>query len=160
MARRDAGTMYSQGQAITASSQASTFYIDFFDQSHQIGQAVKVPMLHVKVNQTFTGANMNFLSIFFQDAQAAAGQTGPNATPGTFELTAIQILNIPKATLFAGNDILLVQVPNTGGLIGLASQPFQPDTLSDSPLLRFTQFLYTVDGIPATGSIDAWLDSF
>lgn len=161
MARRDAGTIYSSAQAITALSQVSSFWIDFFDPSHQIDQAVKAPMLHVKVNATFTGANMNVLSVYFQDAPQAAGSTGPNAVPGMFELTAIQILNIPKAALFAGNDIINIQVPKTGGILGIAQVPFQPmDTLSDSPLQRYTQFLYVVDGIPTTGSIDAWLDTF
>ena len=157
MARRDAGTMFSQAQAITALSQVSSFWIDFFDQSHQIAQAVKVPKLHVKVNQTFTGANFNLLTIAFQDAAQAAGSTGPNAVPGVFE-TIFTLTAIPKAALFAGNDLLMVDIPNTGGLIGWIQTPYQPDTLSDSPLQRYIQFLYTVDGIPGTGSLDAWLD--
>ena len=159
MARRDAGTMFSQAQVINAISQVSTFYIDFFEMSHQIGQAFKKPLLHVRVNQTFTGAAMNTLNIFFQEAAPAAGQTGANALPGVFETTAVQILAIPKATLFAGNDLLMVDIPQTGGILSLAMTGNQPDTLSDSPLERFGQFLYTVDGIPATGTIDAWLDS-
>ena len=158
MARRDAGTMFSQAQVITAISQVSTFWIDFFDPAHQIDQAVKAPMLHVKANQTFTGAAFNFLSVYFQDAPQAAGSTGPNAVPGTFENTAIALLNIPKASLFAGNDLINIQIPKTGGLLGISQVPFEPDTLSDSPLQRYVQFLYVVDGIPATGSIDAWLD--
>ncbi len=159
MARRDAGDMFSQAQAITALSQASTFYVDMFDPSHQIGQAVKPPFLHVKVNQTFTGANMNVLNIYFQDAQQAAGSVGPNAIPGTFENTGISIINIPKAALVAGTDLILIPFPMSGGVYGIQQTSVQPDTLSDSPVQRFVQFLYTVDGIPGTGSIDAWLDS-
>jgi len=40
MARRDAGTILSQAQAITALSQSSSYWIDFFDPSHQIAQVV------------------------------------------------------------------------------------------------------------------------
>ena len=92
-----------------------------------------------------------------QDAAQAAGSTGPNAVPGVFE-TVFTLTAIPKAALFAGNDLLMIDIPNTGGLIGWLQQPYQPDTLSDSPLQRYIQFLYTVDGIPGTGSLDAWLD--
>lgn len=159
MARRDAGTMFSQAQAITALSQVSSFWVDFFDTSHQIGQAVKKPMLHVRVNQGFTGP-LTVLNIYFQDAQQAAGSTGPNAVPGTFENTSVSILSIPKAALFAGTDLLLVDIPNSGGLYGITALNTQPDTLSDSPLQRYGQFLYTCDAIPTTGSIDAWLDTF
>jgi len=159
MARRDAGTILSQAQAITALSQASTNYIDFFDPAHQIGQAVKAPYLHVAVNVTFTGAAFNFLSIYFQDAPQAAGSTGPNAIPGTFENTAVAIANIPKASLVGGVDLLFIQFPITGGVLGITQIGVQPDTLSGSPVQRYGQFLYVVDGIPATGSIDAWLDT-
>lgn len=158
MSRRDAGTILSQAQVINAIPTISTNIIDFFEDSHQIGQAVKVPWLHVRVNQTFTGCN--FLSVYFQDAPRAAGQTGANATPGTWELTVIQILLIPVAALFASNDLINIPVPNTGGVLGISQVPYQPqDTLSDSPLQRFGRFLYTPDIIPATGSIDAWLDT-
>jgi hypothetical protein len=157
MSRRDAGTIFSQAQAITALSQVSSFWIDFFDPSHQIAQAYKTPKLHVRVNQTFTG-NLTVLSVFLQDAPQAAGSVGPNAVPGVFENTLISFINIPKAALFAGNDIIMVDVPHTGGIVGALQTPFQPDTLSDSPLQRYIQFLYTCDQIPGTGSLDAWLD--
>ncbi len=158
MATRDAGTIFSQNQVINALSQVSTFWIDFFDPSHQISQAVKPPHLHVRVNQLFTGA-FNTLTIFFQDAAQGAGQTGPNAAPGVFE-NVLSTIAIPKADLFPGNDLLIVRIPNTGGLIGLGQVPFQPDTLSESPLQRYVQFLYVCDAVPATGSLDAWLQIF
>jgi len=148
----------SQAQAITALTQVSP-WIDFFDPAHQIGQAFKPPLLHVRVNATFTGAAFNFLSITLQDAPQAAGSVGPNAVPGTFENTSISILNIPKAVLFAGTDLVLVTVPMSGGIFGISLTNTQPDTLSDSPLQRFIQFLYVVDGVPATGTIDSWLES-
>jgi len=157
MARRDAGTIFSSAQSVSTIPTISTNIVDFFDSSHQIDQAAKAPALHVRVNQTFTGCS--FLSIYFQDAPPAAGSTGPNAVPGTWELTAIQILNIPVAALFAGNDLINIQIPKTGGVLGIGQVPFQPmDTLSDSPLQRFVRFLYTPDVVPTTGSIDAWLD--
>lgn len=159
MARRDAGCIYSDGQAITALSQPSTNVVDFSDPSHQIAQAFKVPKLHVKVRQTFTGGGMTVLNIFWQDAPQAVGSTGPNAVAGTFENTGITLLSIPIAALFAGNDLLMVDIPNTGGVLGLTQVPFQPDSLSDSPVQRFSRFLYTVDAIPVTGSLDAWLDT-
>jgi hypothetical protein len=158
MARRDAGTIWSQAQSITALSQASTNYIDFFDPAHQIGQMTKVPYLHVRVNLTFTGL-ITALNIYFQDAQQAAGSVGPNAIPGVFENTAIQFLNIPKASLVAGNDLIMIPIPITGGLYGLNQASVQPNTLSDSPLQRFTQFLYTCDAIPTVGALDAWIDT-
>jgi hypothetical protein len=157
MSRRDAGTIFSQAQLINAISVVSTNYIDFFDSSHQIDQAVKAPILHVRVNQGFVGCN--FLSVFFQDAPPAAGSLGANAVPGTFELTAIQILNIPVAALFPANDLINIQIPKTGGVLGISQVPYQPmDTLSDSPLQRFVRFLYTTDIAPTAGSLDAWLD--
>jgi len=159
MARRDAGDIYSDGQSITALSNVSTNIVDFFDPSHQIAQAVKTPKLHVRVRQTFTGGGMTIMNIFWQDAPQAAGSTGPNATPGTFENTGITLLAIPVAALFAGNDLLMVDIPNTGGALGLAQIPYQPDTFSDSPVQRFSRFLYTVDAVPVTGMIDAWLDT-
>ena len=159
MARRDAETIFSQAQSLVGVvSSPSTNVIDFFDSSHQIDQAVKAPMLHVKVNQTFIGCN--FLSVYFQDAPPAAGSLGINAQPGTFELTAIQILNIPVASLFATNDLINIQVPKTGGILGIGQVPYQPmDTLSDSPLQRFVRFLYVTDIAPTFGSLDAWLDT-
>jgi hypothetical protein len=158
MAIRDAGTMFSQAQAITALSQVSSFWIDFFDPAHQIGQAVKPPLLHVGVNTTFTGAAFNFLTLAFQDAGQAAGSTGPNAIPGVFE-TVFSLPPIPKAALVAGTDLLIIPVPMTGGVIGITQQGTRPDSFSGSPLQRYIQFLYTVDGIPATGAIDAWLEN-
>jgi hypothetical protein len=149
--------MFSQAQVISALSQASAYYIDFFDPAHQIGQAVKVPYLHVRVHDTFTGG-ITGLSIFFQDAMQAAGSTGPNATPGTFENTNVAVLAIPKALLVAGADLLMIPVPMTGGQYGIQQASTQPDSLSDSPLQRFVQFLYTCDVIPTAGSLDAWLD--
>lgn len=159
MAIRDAGTMFSQAQAITALSQVSSFWIDLFDPAHQIGQSFKVPLLHVEVNQAFTGAAFNFLSVYFQDAPQAVGSTGPNAVPGLFENTAIQIINIPKAALVSGTDIIVTPFPMTGGIVGIQQSGVQPDSLSGSPVQRYVQFLYVVDGIPATGSIDAWLQT-
>lgn len=157
MARRDAGDMFSQAQAITAVSQASSFYVDFFDPAHQIGQMVKVPFLHVRVHDTFTGP-LTIFNLYFQDAAQAAGSTGPNAIPGVFENTSVSLLNIPLASLVAGTDLLMVAVPITGGLLGIAQAGTQPDTLSDSPLQRFAQFLWTCDAVPGAGSIDAWMD--
>lgn len=153
---RDAGTIFSEAQAILALAQASTNQIDFADINNQIGQAVNSPRVRIRVNTTFSGGGMTVLSFFLQDA---APLTPTGTTPGAFANMAIQLANIPIASLVAGNDLLDVYIPITGGLAGIAlMNPRQPDTLSLSPIRRFLQLYYTVDAIPVTGALDAWLE--
>jgi hypothetical protein len=152
---RDAGFgLFSAAQVISALSSASTNLMDFADVNHQIGQAVKSYNIAVKVNTSFTGT-LTTLSIYFQDCDTATG---------TFANTNIALVNIPKASLLAGNLLLYIQVPVTGGpgRIGGPLAPAvlgeQPDSLSFSPLKRFCQLLYVVDAIPTAGALDAWID--
>ena len=153
---RDAQTIFSSAQVISALAQASTNQIDLADINQQIGQAVSSPRVRIRVNTTFSGGGMTVLSFYLQDA-APATLTG--TTPGAFANMAVQLTNIPIASLVAGNDLLDVYMPITGGLAGIAlTTPNQPDTLADSPMRRFIQLYYVVDAIPVTGALDAWLE--
>lgn len=141
---RDSQMFFSNAQAITAAAQ-STNVVDLADANHQIGWAVKQPLLRVRINTTFSGS-LTSLTFALQDS--AASGSG-------FADTEIKILSVAKAKLTAGTDILNVPLPVTGGpgQIGSGQYP------NASPLRRFIAVQYTPNGgNAAAGKVDAWLD--
>lgn len=153
MARRDAAFgLFSDAQAITALAQASSNVMDLTDFNHQIGQAVKVPILAMQVHTTFTAP----MTVFTARLQGAVSDAGP-----WVPLNIILEL-IPIALMLEGNQLCYMPLPavgvDIGGPLGPAVQGQTPSSLSFSPLCRFIRWYYTADAIPTDGAIDAWLD--
>ncbi len=142
---RDSQMIFSSAQAITAAAQ-STNVIDLADPNHQIGWAVKQPILRVRINTTFSGS-LTSMTFALQDSAASAS---------SFTDTEIKIFSVAKAKLVAGTDILNIPIPVTGGAAQIGSGQYP----NQSPLRRFIAVQYTPNGgNAAAGKVDAWLDT-
>lgn len=145
---RDAQWVMSDAQAITGSA-ASTNTIDLTDANHQIGQAAHSLRYRVQVAAAPAGSATS-VDFALQDS----------ADNSSFADTLLKLSSVAVAKLTAGTMVIDAPLPATGGAGQIGGELGDPPP-GPSPLRRYVQTYYTLNGGAATGfEVNAWVEPY